>query len=70
MHVTESLVACLFERQVVELEKQLCLGDKRGLFQNVKLVQLKETKKVESQHIRNEEVRRLRDIERSCERRV
>ena len=38
-----------FERHVVELEKQLRMGDQHGFFQNIKSVQLEETKKVESQ---------------------
>ena len=37
-----------FERNVFELEKQLRMGDQHGFFQNIKSVQLEETKKVES----------------------
>ena len=38
-----------FNQHVVgELEKQLHMGDQRGFFQNIKSVQPKETKKVES----------------------
>ena len=54
-----------FERHVVELEKQLCMGDKHGFF---KSVQLEETKKVESQCIRDEGGRLLRDKGRIRER--
>ena len=49
-----------FERHVVELEKQLRVGDQNGFFQNIKSVQLKETKKVESQRVRDKEGRLLR----------
>ena len=37
-----------FECHVVELEKQLRMGDQHGFFQNIKSVQLEVTKKVES----------------------
>ena len=43
-----------FERHVVALEKQLRKGDQHGFFQNIKSVQLEETKKVESQCVRDE----------------
>ena len=46
---------------VVELEKQLHMGDQHGFFQSIKSVQLEETKKVESQCVRDEEGRLLRD---------
>ena len=46
---------------MVELEKQLRMGDRHGFFQNIKSVQLEETKKVESQCIRDEGGRLLRD---------
>ena len=46
-------VVRFFERHVVELEQQLCVGDQHGFFQSIKLVQLEETKKVESQCIRD-----------------
>ena len=59
-----------FERYVVELEKQLCVGDQHGFFKNIKSVQLEETKKVESQCVRDEEGRLLRDKERIRERLV
>ena len=50
-----------FERHVVELEKQLCMGDQHGSFQNIKSVQLEETKKVESQCVRDDKGRLARD---------
>ena len=37
------------------------MGDQHGFFQNIKSVQLEETKKVKSQCIRDEEGRLLRD---------
>ena len=43
-------------------------GDQHGYFQNIKSVQLGETKKVESQCVRNEEGRLLRDKGRIRER--
>ena len=61
-------VVRFFERHVVELEKQLRVGDQPGFFQNIKSVQLEETKKVESQCIRDEEGRLLRDKGRIRER--
>ena len=54
-------VVLFFERHVVELEKQLRMGDQNGFFHNIKPVQLEETKKVESQCVRDEEGRLLRD---------
>ena len=48
-----------FERHVVELEKQLRMGDQHGFFQNIKSMQLEETKKVESQCVVRDEVGRL-----------
>ena len=59
--VRSAAVVRFFERHVVELEKQLRMGDQHGFFQNIKSVQLEETKKVESQCIRDEEGRLLRD---------
>ena len=53
--VRSAAVVRFFERHVVELEKQLRMGDQHGFFQNIKSVQLEETKKVESQCIRDEE---------------
>ena len=61
-------VVHLFERHVVELEKQLRMGNQHGFFQNIKSVQLEETKKVESQCVRDEERRLLRDKGRIRER--
>ena len=43
------------------------MGDQHGFFQNIKSVQLEETKKVESQCVRDEEGRLLRDKGRICE---
>ena len=54
-------VVGFFERHVVVLEKQLREGNQHGFFQNIKSVQLVETKKVESQCVRDEEGRLLRD---------
>ena len=44
------------------------MGDQHGLLQNIKSVQLEETKKVESQWVRDEEGRLLRDEGRIRER--
>ena len=66
--VRSTAVVRFFERHVVELEKQLRMGDQHGFFQNIKSVQLEETKKVESQCIRDEEGRLLRDKGRIRER--
>ena len=44
------------------------MGDRHGFFQNIKSVQLEETKKVESQCVRDEEGRLLRDKGRIRER--
>ena len=59
--VQSAAVVRFFERPIVELEKHLRMGDQHGFFQNIKSVQLGETKKVESQYIRDEEGRLLRD---------
>ena len=61
-------VVRFFERHVVELDKQLRMGDQHGFFQNIKSVQLEETNKVESQCFRDEEGRLLRDKGRSRKR--
>ena len=66
--VRSAAVVRFFEPYVVELEKQLRMGDQHGLFQNIKSVQLEETKKVESQCVRDEEGRLLRDKGRIRER--
>ena len=66
--VRSSAVVRFFERHVVELEKQLRMGDQHGFFQNIKSVQLEETNKVESQCIRDEEGRLLGDKGRIRER--
>ena len=44
------------------------MGDQHGFFQNIKSVQLEETRKVESQCVRDEEGRLLRDKGRIRER--
>ena len=61
-------VVRFFERHVLELEKQLRMGGQHEFFQNIKSVQLEETKKVEPQCVRNEERRLLRDKRRIRER--
>ena len=66
--VRSAAVVRFFERPVVELEKQLRMGDQHGFFQNIKSVQLEETKKVESQCVRDEGGRLLRDKGRIRER--
>ena len=58
--VRSAAVVRVFERHAVELEKQLRVGDQHGFFQNIKSVQLEETKKIESQCVRDEERRLLR----------
>ena len=59
--VRSATVVRFFERRVVELEKQLRMGDQHRFFQNIKSVQLEETKKVGSQCVRDEGGRLLRD---------
>ena len=66
--VGSAAVVCFFEHHVVELEKQLRIGDQHGCSQNIKSVQLEETKKVESQCVRDEEGRLLHDKGRIRER--
>ena len=66
--VRSAAVVRFFERYVVELEKQLRMGDQHGCFQNIKSVQLEETKKVESQCVRDEGGRMLREKGRIRER--
>ena len=66
--VRSAAVVRFFERHVVELEKQLRMGDQHGFFQNIKSMQVEETKKVESQFIRDDEERLLRDKGRIRER--
>ena len=66
--VRSAEVVRFFERHDVELEKQLRMGDQHGFFQNIKSVQLEETKKVESQCVRDERGRLLRDKRRILER--
>ena len=46
--VRSATVVRFFERHIIELEKQLCMGDQHGFFQHIKSMQLEETKKVES----------------------
>ena len=66
--VRSAAVVRFFERHVVELEKRLRTGDQLGFFQNIKSVQLEETKKVESKWVRDEGGRLLRDKGRIRER--
>ena len=66
--VRSAPVVPFFERHVVELEKQLRMGDQHGFFRNIKSVQLEKTKKVESQCARDEGGRLLRDEGRIGER--
>ena len=66
--VRSTAVIRLFERHVVEMEKQFRMGDQHGFFQNIKSVQLEETKKIESQCVRDEGRRLLRDKGRIRER--
>ena len=66
--VRSATVVRFFERHVVELEKQLRMGDHHGFFQNIKSVQLEETKKVESQCVHDDGGRLLRDKGRIRER--
>ena len=66
--VPSAAVVRFFERHVVELEKQLQLGDQHGFFQNIKSMQVEETKRVELQCVRDEEGRLLRDKGRSRKR--
>ena len=66
--VRSAAVVRFFERHVVELEKQLRVGDQHGFFQNIRSVQLEETKKVEPQFVRDKEGRLLRDKGRIRER--
>ena len=66
--VRSAAVVRFFECHVVESEKQLCIGDRHWFFLNIKLIQLEETKKVESQCVRAEEGRLLQDKGRIRER--
>ena len=68
MRVQSAAVVRFFERHVVELEKQLRMGNQHGFFQNIKSVQLEETKRVDSQCVRDEGGRLLRDKGRICKR--
>ena len=66
--VRSAAVVRFFERHVIELEKQLRMRDQHGFFRNIKSVQMEETTKVESQCVRDEEGRLLRDKGRIRER--
>ena len=66
--VRSAAVVRCFERHVVELENQLRMGGQHGFFQNIKSVELEETKKVESQCVRDEGGRLLRNKGRIRER--
>ena len=59
--VRSAAVVRFFERHVVELEKQLGMGDQHGFFQNIKSVQLEKTMEVETQCVHDEKGRLLRD---------
>ena len=66
--VRSAAVFLFFERHVVELEKQLLMGDQHGFYQNIKSVQLEKTRKVESQCVCDEGGRLLGDKGRIRER--
>ena len=66
--VRSAAVVRFFERHVVELEKQLRMGDQHRFFQNIKSLKLEETKKVEPQCVRDEGGRLLHDKGRIRER--
>ena len=66
--VRSTAIVRVFERHVVGLEKQLRMEDKHRFFEDIKSMQLEETKKVESQCIRDEGGRLLRDKGRIRER--
>ena len=51
--VRSAAVVRFFDRHVVGSDKQLRLGDKHGFPHNIKSVQLEETKKIESQCVRD-----------------
>ena len=65
---SEPTVVRFFERHVVGLEKKLRMGNQLGFFQNIKSMQLKDTKRVESQYVRDEEGTLLRLVGRIHER--
>ena len=52
--VRSAAVVRFIERHVVELEKQLHMGDQHGLVKNIKSLQSEQTKKFESQCVRDE----------------
>ena len=60
-------VVRFFECHVLELKKQVHMGDEHIFIQYIKSVQLKETKKVKSQHVRHKEGRLLRSKGRILE---
>ena len=66
--VRSAAVVRFFGRHVVELEKQLRMGDQNGFFQNIKSAQLEETEEVESLCVRDEGGRLLHDKGRIRER--
>ena len=59
--VRSAAIVRFFECHVVELEKQLCMGEQRGFFRNIKSVKLEETKNIKLQYVRQKEGRLLRD---------
>ena len=66
--VRSAAVVRFFELHVVGLQKQLRMGDQHGFFQSITSAQLEETEKDESQCVRDEERRLLRDKGRIRER--
>ena len=61
--VREAAVIRFFERYVQEMEEQLRRRDQRGFFQRLKSMEVEETRKVQSQYIRDEDGKLLRDKE-------
>ena len=59
--VRSAAIVRFLERHVGELERQLRMSAQHRFFQNIKPVQLVETKKVESQYVHDEEGRLLRN---------
>ena len=54
-------VTRFFERYVLEMEEQSRRRNQRGFFQHLKFMEVEETRKVESQCIRDEDGRCLRN---------
>ena len=66
--VRSAAIVRLFECHVVELEKQLRMGNQHGFFHDIKSMQLEETEKAKPQYVRDDERRLLRDKGHSRER--